>query len=394
MNILFLNNNYNLYNIEQRFLQKLGYFNLNNYIKKLSYLGFEYSFLYPLTLTIQSAKGYFLTLPLLRINEYKKYSYNWNNRFIADFYNIVNFSNNYNIYNKLSQSCSSLYPFFTSLHVLIHTGAKANMTQLYQLIGIRGFLSNVGSDNFNLPILSNFNKGLNIFEYFISCIGSRKGVIDTAIKTADSGYLTKRIVESIQELVIKEYYCGTKNFSIYNQNINVLGFQFLANNLFLYGKILRTNITDLKTKKIIIQKNKYLDLSTIKRLDQIKSKFIKFSLTSPKLCLIERTVCSTCLGTTTIFNNFISKQIGVFTGQTIGEPSTQLTLRTFHTGGVCSMTNKEEQTKEKLTSFFQNSKKYKICSFKKFFVHSKFQYKSKFRLSNFGISFNRKQVIK
>lgn len=368
MSLLFLDKNYNSYNIEQRLLQKIGYSNIYNYIRELSYLGFEYSFLYPLVLTLQSTKGYFFTLPLLRINEYTNYSFSVK-EYTLLYHNTTStkLSNNYHYYNKLTSSSLPLYSFLNSLHTLIYTGAKANFSQLYQLIGIRGYLSGASKTRFNLPVLNNFNKGLNIFEYFISCLGARKGVIDTAIKTADSGYLTKRLVETTQGLIVKEYYCGTKNFCAYTSMINALGHSTFPSNLLLYGKILKTNVINLRTKEIITPKNTFLNPELLALLRVNKHKLSKLNLSSIKLCTLERTICSLCLGATTLSNNFLSRYIGIYVGQTVGEPSTQLTLRTFHTGGVSTLqTLKQQQTQETLLTYLPMNK-YKICSFFKYF---------------------------
>lgn len=128
MNVLFLTNEYNLLNIEQRLIQKLEYFNTLNYIKELSYLGFEYSFLYPLVLSIKSTKNHFYTLPLLRVNEQTKYLFNL--RECSSICTVAKSrpttTTNYHSYTLLSKSYNTLNPLATALHVLHHTGAKAN----------------------------------------------------------------------------------------------------------------------------------------------------------------------------------------------------------------------------------------------------------------------------
>ena len=340
MNVLFLTSNYSLFNMEQRLLQKIEYFNIYNYIKELSYLGFEYSFLYPLVLTVKNTKNYFYTLPVLRINEQTKYRYNI--REYSTEYNIKRpnlIPTNYFLYTHLSKSHSLLNPLSTALHILHSTKAKAKWSQIYQLIGIRGYLSGIGDHNFKLPVLNNFSKGLNLYEYFISCLGARKGVVDTAIKTADAGYLTKRLVELVQEIVIKQKYCGTKNSCSFIRYIDLKGDSITPHYLLIYGKTLKSNILNLKTKEVIVLKNRYICPLVFNIICTQKHSVCKVKSNSVKLCALKRALCSECLGATSLTTNFVASNIGMLVGQTVGEPSTQMTLRTFHTGGIRTLSS-------------------------------------------------------
>lgn len=356
MNILFLDNKYNLYNTEQRFIEKEHYWDVQRYIRELAYLGFEYAFLNPVVLTIESHKNYFRTLPLLRINEFIHNKYNTKEFKIIcsslplDYYQITNKS--YWLHDIIYSLYKEFNPFFTSLHVMCNTKAKASWTQIYQLIGIRGYLSDVNNKKFELPVLNSFIKGLTLFEYFISCLGARKGVVDTAIKTADSGYLTKRLVEVLQEIVIKEYDCGNKNCLSHLRYINIDGGISKSHDLILYGKAIQKNIIDYKTKEVIAFRNSYIYSNTLKLLNA--KKIYQINSNSIKLCSVARTVCSKCFMGTTVDNSNLSKSVGVLAGQAIGEPSTQLTLRTFHTGGV---------SRFKKSTFKKKSKKGNIYSF-------------------------------
>lgn len=352
-------------NLEQRLLQKLLYFNITKYIKELMFLGFEYSFYYPLVLTLESTKGYFFTSPLLRFNELLKLNFN-----IKEFnicYSTKKYINSYLYFLNLINSFNKINAFSSSLHIMANTGAKANWNQICQLIGVRGYLANATGKFFKIPVLSSFNKGLNFFEYFISCYGARKGILDTALKTADAGYLTRRLVESTQELIIKEYNCGSRNSFEYITQIDTKGNIILPFFLLLSGKILQKNLIEFKTKKIIEFKYNYISDKLINTIYNSKSNFlIKINTFSIKTCLTGRTICSTCFGQT-IFNiNNLGKSVGILSSQVIGEPGTQLTLRTFHTGGAnihlnIFVSDKNSILKNKYLYLFQ-SNKYKLCT--------------------------------
>ena len=360
--ITFFSNKFNYFNIEQRLLQKLLYFNITKYIKELLFLGFEYSFYFPLILTLESTKGYFFTSPLLRFNELLKL--NFNIKEYNTYYSVPKKTNSYLKFLILMNSFNNINAFSSSLHIMANTGAKANWNQICQLIGVRGYLANAIGEFFKIPVLNSFNKGLNFFEYFISCYGGRKGILDTALKTADAGYLTRRLVESIQELVIKEYNCGSNNSFEYFLQINIKGDLILPFFLLISGKILQKNLIDFFTKKIIEFKYNYITHNLINNLYLNKFNYLfKINTSSIKICLSGRTICSICFGYTTFANNYLGKSVGILSGQTISEPGTQLTLRTFHTGGTSSLNlfkNKNNFIFNYKYLFKKN--KYKLCS--------------------------------
>ena len=203
-------------------------------------------------------------------------------------------------------------------------------------------------------------------------------MLDTAIKTADAGYLTRRLVESAQEVVIKEYTCGGKNYMQYNSHIDYKGDVKRPLSSLLDSKFLVKNIIDLKTKKILEFKNNYITYKTLNKLEDTTPIY----LSSIKLCLLNRSFCSTCFGMSTFKQNYIGRSVGIIAGQSIGEPGTQLTLRTFHTGGVSQQIKKNKyNTPNNLVINFNNYTKllkYKICSniclkksnkFKKYISH-------------------------
>lgn len=365
LSITFFNKGPKFFNIEQRLLQKLLYFNITKYINELMFLGFEYSFYSPLILTLESTKGYFFTSPLLRINELLKLNFN-----IKEFNVIYSNSkkiNSYTYFLTLINSFNNVNAFSSALHIMANTGAKANWNQICQLIGVRGYLANASGEFFKLPVLSSFNKGLNLFEYFISCYGARKGILDTALKTADAGYLTRRLVESTQELIIKEFTCGSKNSFEYTTQLDTKGNIKLPFFLLISGKILQRNLIEYKTKKIVKFKYNYISNNLIDTINLNKyNSLFKIHTFSIKTCLAGRTICSTCFGYKTITTNNLGKSVGILSGQVIGEPGTQLTLRTFHTGGVSTLnmysnTKSNYDIKVKYFYLFKNNK-YKLCA--------------------------------
>lgn len=217
------------------------------------------------------------------------------------------------------------------------------------------------------------SKGLNNYEYFISCYGSRKGILDTALKTANAGYLTRRLVESLQELTIKEYSCGMTSFSIFKLNLNYKGFISLPFFLLLYGKNLQKNIKNNSTGQSLFLQGYFLNIKSLNKfLSFVKfNKDVSLYLNSIKLCLAGRSVCSKCFGFTSLKNTFISQSLGVILGESLGEPVTQLTLRTFHTGSVILTSLKPQFFINNLVlknSFLYNKKQLKLCSKKKYVV--------------------------
>nr|YP_009186579.1 RNA polymerase beta chain [Cyclospora cayetanensis]AKO71999.1 RNA polymerase beta chain [Cyclospora cayetanensis]ANJ44353.1 RNA polymerase C2 [Cyclospora cayetanensis]ANN13287.1 RNA polymerase C2 [Cyclospora cayetanensis]ANN13316.1 RNA polymerase C2 [Cyclospora cayetanensis]ANN13345.1 RNA polymerase C2 [Cyclospora cayetanensis] len=363
LNITCFNLGPKFFNFEQRLVQKLLYFNITNYIKELMFLGFEYSFYFPLILTLESTKGFFFTSPLLRYNELLKLNYNIKEYNIS--YSIQKNINSYIPFLNLINSFNNINAFSSSLHLMANTGAKANWAQICQLIGVRGYLANATGEFFKIPVLNSFNKGLNFFEYFISCYGARKGVLDTALKTADAGYLTRRLVESIQELNIKEYNCGSKNSLEYEFQINSKGTLILPFFLLLSGKVLQKNLIEPTTKKIIEFKNNYISDNLINNLYIKFNSLLKINTFSIKTCISGRTICSKCFGHTTFNTNNLGKSIGILSSQVIGEPGTQLTLRTFHTGGASTILKSNIYIKNKyllISKYLFKNIKYKLCS--------------------------------
>ena len=217
------------------------------------------------------------------------------------------------------------YDPLNSVYVMAFSGARGNLSQVRQLVGMRGLMSDPSGEIMNLPITHNFREGLTITDYLMSGYGARKGIVDTALKTANSGYLTRRLIDVAQDILIREKDCKT------NHSILIFKKSFSKN---IVGRILNQTINDLNNLAIIAEKNSQITPLLIKILEQ--KKISKIYLRSPLTCLLYRAVCQQCYGWDLSTENLvdIGEAVGILAGQSIGEPGTQLTMRTFHTGGI------------------------------------------------------------
>ncbi|UOQ27820.1 DNA-directed RNA polymerase beta' subunit [Candidatus Vidania fulgoroideae] len=222
----------------------------------------------------------------------------------------------------------------SSLYDMINSGSKGTKVQMYQMNGMRGLVSKNGLKIINFPIISNLKEGMNSYEYFISTYGARKGLMDTSLKTADSGYLTRRLVDVSQNIIINSIDCFTKKGLMISSNgklyKNFLG-RFLLNSFYS------------RSGKLILRKNSVINEKFLKTFSKVGGYIF---VRSPVFCNLKNGICSYCYGNSTSGNNLVSlgESVGVISAQSIGEPGTQLTMRTFHTGGI-------------LTSFYKKKKK-------------------------------------
>nr|QEM01815.1 plastid-encoded DNA-directed RNA polymerase beta''A [Nephromyces sp. ex Molgula occidentalis] len=386
----FLTNNQNQFILEKSIINSFSYDTSSQFLQELMFLGFEYALNYSFSLNLENFKNHFYLSPLLRKNNNLKFTYLW--RYSSNIIKIfdINKKNTQSFikFFEFINTYKTLNPVANSLHFMINSGAKANWGQLLQLIGFRGYLSNINGYLYEIPIMQNFNKGLNLYEYFISCYGTRKGVIDTALKTADSGYLTRRLIETGRNIIIKEYNCGTKNYISYDKVCDHIG-NIDPNKLYLQGKYLN-EIIDLN-KNIIYKSDNKISLNNELFL---KISSLKLKLTGVYSCISGRNICNNCFGQNNKNNN-LGESIGILAAQTIGEPATQLTLRTFHTGGVFTKLNDKIKF-EKNNNFNKFNLKLnlnmKVLSFKKLFKSNLNKYKNNFNKEL--ISFNDTGIIK
>jgi DNA-directed RNA polymerase subunit beta' len=232
---------------------------------------------------------------------------------------------------------NSLNPIF----MMAHSGARGNAQQIRQLAGMRGLMAKPSGEIIETPITSNFREGLDVLQYFISTHGARKGLADTALKTANSGYLTRRLVDVAQDVVVSEYDCGTLDGIEVGSLIE--GGEVIEH---LDARILgRVVLEDLKDPdgEIIVRKNEEITETHLKKIEE--AGFEKVKIRSVLTCRSKRGVCVACYGRDLARGRLVSigEAVGIIAAQSIGEPGTQLTMRTFHIGGTAS--RRVEQSK-------------------------------------------------
>ncbi len=215
----------------------------------------------------------------------------------------------------------------------ISGATKGGFGPISQLAGMRGLMADPSGRIIPLPIRSNFREGLNALEYFISTHGARKGLADTALRTADAGYLTRRLVDVAQDVIINEEDCGTYEGLIINRSDDVAGQPIGVR---LYGRLACERIVDPASGEILAERDDMLDHERVRKI--VSSKADHFKIRSPLTCELTHGICAKCYGMDLGRGKLvgIGSAVGIVAAQSIGEPGTQLTLRTFHTGGVAA----------------------------------------------------------
>nr|YP_010038108.1 RNA polymerase beta'' subunit [Trithuria lanterna]QII42219.1 RNA polymerase beta'' subunit [Trithuria lanterna] len=218
---------------------------------------------------------------------------------------------------------------FNPVHIMSFSGARGNPSQVHQLVGMRGLMSDPQGQMIDLPIQSNLCEGLSLTEYIISCYGARKGVVDTAIRTADAGYLTRRLVEVVQHMVVRRTDCGTAR-GTYVSTQNGMTERVLIQTLI--GRVLANDV--YMGLRCIATRNQDIGIGLFNRF--ITSRTPTISIRTPFTCRTTSWICRLCYGRSPDHGDLVDlgEAVGIIAGQSIGEPGTQLTLRTFHTGGV------------------------------------------------------------
>lgn len=221
------------------------------------------------------------------------------------------------------------------VYMMAFSGARGNISQVRQLVGMRGLMSDPQGEIIALPIKSNFREGLTVTEYIISCYGARKGLVDTALKTANSGYLTRRLVDVAQSVIVNEVNCNTPD-GIVVADLMDRNKVVLSREKRLIGRVLAHNVHNPNTGRIIGLKNQDISPHFARKLTQVKGTPI--SVRSPLTCQTSQHVCQLCYGWSLAHGQLVDlgEAVGIIAAQSIGEPGTQLTMRTFHTGGVFS----------------------------------------------------------
>ncbi len=225
---------------------------------------------------------------------------------------------------------NSLNPIF----MMAHSGARGNAQQIRQLAGMRGLMAKPSGEIIETPITSNFREGLDVLQYFISTHGARKGLADTALKTANSGYLTRRLVDAAQDVVVTEYDCGTFD-GIEMRRLEEGGEVIEHLDARILGRVALEDIKD-PDGEIIVKKNEEIREVHLKQIENAGYESVK--IRSVLTCRAKRGVCALCYGRDLARGRLVSigEAVGIIAAQSIGEPGTQLTMRTFHIGGAAS----------------------------------------------------------
>ena len=238
---------------------------------------------------------------------------------------------------------------FNSLHMMVDSGARGSQEQVRQLAGMRGLmmkpqksLSGQSGEIIENPIVANFKEGLSVLEYFISTHGARKGLADTALKTADAGYLTRRLTDVAQDVIVTETDCGTIR-GVYVSALKDVELEREPLAERITGRVAQEDVYDPRTDELIIEAGELISEDIAEKIDEanIDSVYIRTVLT----CEAERGVCAKCYGRNLTTGKLveIGEAVGIIAAQSIGEPGTQLTLRTFHLGGTSSRIASQSQ---------------------------------------------------
>jgi len=231
---------------------------------------------------------------------------------------------------------------FNSVHMMADSGARGSAAQIRQLSGMRGLMAKSDGSIIETPITSNFREGLNVLEYFISTHGARKGLADTALKTANAGYLTRKLIDVAQNVKISMADCGThegvevSDIVVGNEMIEPLSDR-------IYGRVLAEDIIDPITSEVLVSEGTMIDEETAIRVQEAGVRLVV--IRAPSACKAPKGICAKCYGLNMADNKIVKRgeAVGVIAAQSIGEPGTQLTLRTFHTGGTATA-GKEERS--------------------------------------------------
>ena len=305
---------------------------------ELKYLGFKYATKAGISISIEdlqvpevknyilnnanreilNTENFYLEGKITQVERYQKIIDTWNITSESLKNEVVNYFKNYDPLN--------------SVFMMAFSGARGNLSQVRQLVGMRGLMSDPSGQIMNLPIRKNFREGLSITDYLMSSYGARKGIVDTALKTANSGYLTRRLIDVAQDIIIREKDCLTEHSFLFSFNSRNRNSDNSSNKII--GRILSRPVYNPITKKLLGEINTQITLKLLNTFirNRVKNLYIR----SPLTCQLYRSICQTCYGWDLATENLIDmgEAVGIIAGQSIGEPGTQLTMRTFHTGGI------------------------------------------------------------
>ncbi len=236
---------------------------------------------------------------------------------------------------KVAEALKENLDKYNPIFMMADSGARGSMNQIRQLAGMRGLIANTSGKAIEIPIRANYREGLNILEYFISSRGARKGLADTALRTADSGYLTRRLVDVSQEVIIREQDCGTHE-GIVVHDIREGNEMIEPMSERLIGRYSVEDVLHPETGELLVSKDKMMDEFDAKKI--VDAGITELKLRSILNCEAKHGVCAKCYGSNLATGKpvHVGEAVGVIAAQSIGEPGTQLTMRTFHTGGIAS----------------------------------------------------------
>jgi len=236
---------------------------------------------------------------------------------------------------KVTEALMATLDKFNPIFMMAHSGARGSKNQIRQLAGMRGLMADPSGRIIELPIRSNFREGLNVLEFFISTHGARKGLADTALRTADSGYLTRRLVDVSQDVIVREEDCGTDE-GIYVEEIREGNEIIEKLSDRIIGRIAAEDIVDSEGN-VIVRRNEMINEEEAERIE--KAGITRVKIRSPLTCRSRHGVCRMCYGRDLATGELVNigEAVGIIAAQAIGEPGTQLTMRTFHTGGVAGV---------------------------------------------------------
>ncbi|MBP0987464.1 MAG: DNA-directed RNA polymerase subunit beta', partial [Oscillospiraceae bacterium] len=235
---------------------------------------------------------------------------------------------------QITEALKANFDPFNPINIMADSGARGSINQIRQLAGMRGLIANTSGATIEIPVRSNYREGLNISEYFISSRGARKGLADTALRTADSGYLTRRLVDVSQDVIIREIDCGsTEGIEVYCINDGERDLETLQERL--VGRYLVEDLRDEKSE-LFIPKTRAMTATDAQRI--VDAGITHVTIRSVLGCKAKKGVCAKCYGINLANGNLVSvgEAVGIIAAQSIGEPGTQLTMRTFHTGGIAN----------------------------------------------------------
>ncbi|MCD6453061.1 MAG: DNA-directed RNA polymerase subunit beta' [Dehalococcoidales bacterium] len=236
---------------------------------------------------------------------------------------------------RITNSLSKSLDRSGSIYMMSTSGAKGNLSQIRQMAGIRGLMTDPLGRIIDFPIKSSLREGLSVLEYFISTHGARKGLADTALRTSESGYLTRRLIDVAQDVIVHEEDCGTSDGIWLSEPAKGELLPSLAERIL--GRIAASKIVNPQTEEVIVDRNQEIDEEKVSQI--IDAGITRVQVRSPLTCQSRQGICQRCYGRDLARGHLVDLDtaVGIIAAQSIGEPGTQLTLRTFHTGGVVGL---------------------------------------------------------